>query len=202
MGSWDDLLELKSRRGNIFVSHVLWLWSSPRLVWSPWATGGPPCKSPAEAFRSPEYTNVPMRGATVQARLDQNPETFLHDLAYEQMLHYTGSPRSDWLMHAGCVYLEEKPLECRAGVWGQVFDLDVGETVKQQQGEATDRPEPLATDKKCLLRLLSTEPQPAGVTDTLWESYTPPTVSMCAGIYTLAHMETQEGFRANKCSWS
>lgn len=91
-----------------------------------------------------------MRGATVQARPDRNPEIFLHDLAYEQMLHYTGSPASstsDGLMHAGCVYLEEKPLECRAGVRGQVFDLDVGETVKQQQGEATDRPEPLAADK-------------------------------------------------------
>lgn len=109
-------------------------------------------------------------------------------------------------MHAGCVYLEEKPLECRAGVRGQVFDLDVGETVKQQQGEATDRPEPLATDKKCLLRLLSTEPQPVGFTDMLWERYTPtpppPNVSICAGIYTPAHTETQEASIAKKWSRS
>lgn len=65
------------------------------------------------------------------------------------------------------VYLEEKPLESRAGVRGHVFDPDVGETVKQQQGETANRPEPLATHKERLLRLLWTEPQPTGVTDTL-----------------------------------
>lgn len=74
-------------------------------------------------------------------------------------------------MHAwyGGVYLEEKPLESRAGVRGHIFDPDVGETVKQQQGEAAKRPEPLATHEERLLRLLWTEAQPAGVTDTLRE---------------------------------
>lgn len=46
--------------------------------------------------------------------------------------------------------------------------------MKQQQGEATDRPEPLATYIEGPLRLLSTEPQPMGVTDTLRESSPPP----------------------------
>lgn len=103
-------------------------------------------------------------------------------------------------MHAGCVYLEEKPLECRAGVRGQVFDLNVGETVKQQQGEATDRPEPLATDKKCLLRLLSTEPQPVGVTDTLWESYTPPPPQLfpCVQAFTRLHPWKHKKFSEQK----
>lgn len=84
----------------------------------------------------------------------------------------TLTPLWHWLISAPCcvgVYLEEKPLESRARVRGHVFDLDVGETVKQQQGEAANRPEPLATHKERLLRLLWTEPQPTGVTDTLRE---------------------------------
>jgi len=55
------------------------------------------------------------------------------------------------------LYLEEKPLEGRTGVGGHVFNLDVGQTVEQQQREASDRLEPLATHEERLLGLLRTE---------------------------------------------
>lgn len=92
-------------------------------------------------------------------------------------------PLSDtgWLVHAWYVgvYLEEEPLESRAGVRGHVFDPDVGKTVKEHQGKAANRPESLATHKERLLRLLWTEPQPKGVTDKLRNSL-PLTASTCA----------------------
>lgn len=56
-----------------------------------------------------------------------------------------------------CLYLEEKPLEGRTGVRAHVFNLDMGQTVEQQQREASNWLEPLATDKERLLCLLSTE---------------------------------------------
>lgn len=37
-----------------------------------------------------------------------------------------------------CVYLEKKPLKCRTGVRVHVFSFDMGQTVEQQQGEASN----------------------------------------------------------------
>lgn len=66
-------------------------------------------------------------------------------------------------------YLEEKPLEHRSGVWAHVFNSDMGKTVKNQQREASNWLEPLATHKKCLLRLLSTKSESTGSLRGCWE---------------------------------
>lgn len=55
------------------------------------------------------------------------------------------------------MYLEEKSLEGRTGVRAHVFNLDMGETVEQEQREASNRVQSLATDKERPLSLLSTE---------------------------------------------
>lgn len=59
-------------------------------------------------------------------------------------------------------YPKEKSLEGRSGVRAHVLNCDVWQTVEQQQREASNWLEPLATDEKHLPWLLLTEPEQAG----------------------------------------
>lgn len=75
------------------------------------------------------------------------------------LTNYNIFTKRQWFMHtlSVCLYLEEKPLKGRTGVRAHVFNFDMGQAVEQQQREASNWLEPLATDKERLLCLLLTE---------------------------------------------